>query len=71
MNDQKTGAAYHGAGKCPRGCCWTPFGTCARGWRCDHHKAAATQQTERETAADWAEDLERRFSLAAKRRAWA
>ena len=63
----KTAAAYHGAGHCPRSCCWTPFGTCARGWACDHHKAAATQQTEQDTAEDWAEDLERRLSLAKRR----
>lgn len=69
MNDNKTAAAYHGAGRCPRSCCWTPFGTCARGWTCDHHKAAATQQTEQDTAEDWEADLERRLSLTERR--WA
>lgn len=62
MNDNKAGAAYHGAGECPRNCCWTPY-SCGRQWRCDHHKAAATQQTEQDTAEDWEADLERRLSL--------
>lgn len=22
---------------CHRSCCWNPWGTCARGWRCEHH----------------------------------
>lgn len=70
MNDNKAGAAYHGAGECPRSCCWTPYG-CGRKWRCDHHRAAAARQAEKDTETDLIQDMERRFSLAAKRRAWA
>ena len=27
------------AGRCPRNCCWTPYG-CAKKRQCDHHREA-------------------------------
>lgn len=65
----KVAAAYHGSGNCPRSCCWTPYG-CGRGWSCEHHRAAAKKQDERDTEADMVADMERRFTIAAKRGAW-
>ena len=66
MNDNKAGAAYHGAGECPRNFCWTPY-SYGRQWLCAHHKAAATRQVEKDTEADMVEDMDRRFALATRR----
>lgn len=64
---QKTAATYHGAGTCQKGCCWTPYGTCAAGWTCDHHAEAAREEGRRAAHAVWAEDMVRAARVAAQR----
>lgn len=54
---QKTAATYHGAGTCQKACCWTPYGNCATGWSCDHHREAAEAEGKRAADAAWAQEI--------------
>lgn len=57
-------ATFHDPKACKRGCCWTPQGVCARGYRCTHHVAAERAQERREVQAAIVQDLERSASRA-------
>ena len=68
---EKLAAALHNPRDCRWSCCKTPFGTCARNYTCDHHRAAEKAQQAQEINADLIEDMERRFRLAARKGSWA
>lgn len=74
---EKTAAAWHGV-TCDGKCCprpygtgpRNPFGTCAHGHACRYHVNRARAEQARQVQAEMVEDMDRRFSLAAKRGAW-
>ena len=67
----KTAAALHGSGPC---CyrCKTPYGVCATGWTCAHHRAHAVKEGRRELEEQHIRDMQRAAELAerANRRQW-
>lgn len=56
MSD-KLSAALHGSGPCKKSCCWTPYGTCATQWSCEHHREDAHKQSRRDWAAEYQAEM--------------
>lgn len=53
---------------CKRGCCWTPYGTCARQHSCSHHVHERAEQAAREARASLAREAENTANLRTGRR---
>lgn len=53
---------------CKRGCCWTPYGTCARQHTCPHHTRERSEQAAREARESAARDAANTASLKDRRR---
>ena len=67
----KKSAALPGSGPCCSRC-KTPYGVCATGWTCAHHRAHAVKEGRRELEEQHIRDMQRAAELAerANRRQW-